>query len=103
VLARVKEQLRNPLCDPHPYLLVSYQAMGTVNGVPVLESENGRRLQLTNAENGGWPETLPPLTLLGGRVKLFSAVLLRFVYQEQRIAAVPLTLVGEHEILRLAY
>jgi hypothetical protein len=103
VMTMAKTQIRNPLCDPNPYILVTFQTIGTAEGKLVLENESGQRLPMVNDESGKWPETLPVLTLLGERLSLFSAVLLRFVYINQSVSAVPLTLVGKNEILRLAY
>jgi hypothetical protein len=103
VLTKVKEQLRNPLCSPQAYVLASFRALGTVNDSLVIENGSGRRLPLTAADDRVWPETLPPLMLLGSRIEVYSAVLLRFSYIRESIAAVPLALIGEREILKLAY
>src|SRR5213078_1520888 len=78
VLKDVKTQLKSPLGDRHPVVLVKYRALGRVGDDFTIEDPNGERLVLADDGYAGDPATLPLLPMLPKEVRHGQAMLVRF-------------------------
>jgi hypothetical protein len=101
-LKQVRGQLRLPLADKHPVVLVCFSKIGEVDGHWVLEGQDGTRLTLTNGESNS-PDTLTVLELLSKQDMESGAVLLRLYHDLDTgsLAGKPLTIITSTRIIRL--
>ncbi|MGE5549261.1 MAG: SWIM zinc finger family protein [Bacteroidota bacterium] len=104
-IQQVKNQLKNPLADRHPVLLLGYARLGLIDGAPVIEDADGERLGLANLPGGPEPPTVHLLPLLEERELYNGAMLARFHHDLAAglLRAQPLALAGADGIRRLAY
>ena len=103
VLKSVKEQLKTPLSDKNPYLLLAYAGIGkTVNGY-CIESPGGERIGLVNGGEQDIPDT--SWLLDQGMGDSAGAALCRFRVSAdlKTLNASPLSLVGRDRLIRLAF
>lgn len=102
VLKQVRGQIRLPLADKHPAVLVCFSKIGQVNGNWVLEGKDGARLTLTDGNNNS-KELIMLLELLSKRDLENGAVLLRFCHNLETgvLAGKPLSIITPTRIIRL--
>ncbi|PYJ55111.1 MAG: hypothetical protein DME24_25395 [Verrucomicrobia bacterium] len=105
VLKDVKTQLKSPLGDRHPVVLVKYRALGRVGDDFTIEDPNGERLVLADDGYAGDPATLPLLPMLPKEVRHGQAMLVRFHHDldSQKLRAKPLSILTEADVIRLTY
>jgi len=105
VIKDVKTQLKSPLGDRRPCALVRYRALGRAREHAVIEDQNGERLVLAEDHHPGEPATLPLLAMLPKAVRQGQVMLVRFHHDldSQKLHAKPLSVVTEHEVIRLTY
>ena len=105
VIKDVKTQLKSPLGDRRPCALVRYRALGRAGEHAFIEDPNGERLVLAEDHHPGEPATLPLLAMLPAVVRKEQVMLLRFHHDldSQKLHAKPLSVVTEHEVIRLTY
>ncbi len=101
ICRQVKQQLINPLCSRHPYVLLSCDEFSADKSGHFVRCGTVW-FQLANAVSGGWADTLPVLSLLGRRLSQYSALLGRFAYRDGSLQVAPLSLLGPQGLLRLA-
>jgi hypothetical protein len=101
----VKNQIKNPLSDKHPVLLLSYaEVKQDGEGAPILLDEQGKQLKLVDLPSVGHPTT--PLIPMLHRDQLKSQVMLVMFGQDlerNRLMAQPLSIVTDEEVIRLLY
>lgn len=102
---QAKNQLKSPLADRHPVLLVAsaeFRSDGT--GATVLADAQGKLLRLGDLPDTG-RATTPLVPLLAPECLREAAVLLRFGHdiEQDRLTAQPLSLVTASSIVRLLY
>jgi hypothetical protein len=105
VIKDVKTQLKSPLGDRHPFVLLKYRALGRAGEDVVLEDPAGERLVLADDNHDGEPATLPLLAMLPKAVQKDQAMLVRFHHDldSQKLRAKPLSIVTDTEMVRLTY
>jgi len=105
VIKDVKTQLKSPLGDRRPCALVRYRALGRAGAHAFIEDPNGERLVLAEDHHPGEPATLPLLAMLPQAVRKEQVMLLRFHHDldSQKLHAKPLSVVTEHDVIRLTY
>jgi hypothetical protein len=105
VIKDVKTQLKSPLGDRRPCALVRYRALGRAGEHAIIEDQNGERLVLAEDHHSGEPATLPLLAMLPQAVRQGQVMLVRFHHDldSQKLHAKPLSVVTEHEVIRLTY
>lgn len=105
VLKEVKNQLKSPLGDRHPYAAIKYRSLGRVGEGLVIEDPAGERLTLADDGHAGEPATLPLLSMLSPGILTDQVMLVRFHHDldAQKLRAKPLSIVTEREVIRLAY
>lgn len=105
VIKDVKTQLRTPLGDRHPFALLKYRALGRAGEDFILEDQNGERLVLADDQHDSEPTTLPLLSLLPKEIRNNHVMLVRFHHDldSQRLRGKPLSVVTEHDVIRLTY
>ncbi|RKN75963.1 SWIM zinc finger family protein [Paenibacillus ginsengarvi] len=102
---QVKNQMKNPLSDKHPVLLLHAASIGrTDDGLYALLDESGNRLLLTDIDCLGHP-TVPLLPMLNERWLKDQAYLVMFEHDMAlgRLAAQPLSIVTDDAVIRLLY
>ncbi|WP_438446967.1 SWIM zinc finger family protein [Gorillibacterium sp. sgz5001074] len=102
---QVKNQIKNPLSEKHPVLLVASSGiLQDSSGVPVLVDPQGKTILLSDLPSTGRPTT-PLLPLLKQDQLRESAVLLRFGQDREtnRLTAQPLSIITGTGIVRLLY
>ncbi|MCR2802735.1 SWIM zinc finger family protein [Paenibacillus soyae] len=101
---QVKNQIKNPLSDKHPVLLLRYTAILQQNDQFAIVDEAGNRLALADIRHLAHPTTglLPMLN--EGWLK-DQAMLLMFEHdmEQGRLAAQPLSIVTGQSLIRLMY
>jgi hypothetical protein len=105
VVKEVKTQLRTPLGDRHPFVLLKYRALGRAGDEIIVEDEAGERLVLADDQHDSEPATLSLLTILPKAAHHDQALLVRFHHDldSQRLRAKPLSVITETEIVRLTF
>ncbi|MGG1636521.1 SWIM zinc finger family protein [Paenibacillus sp. NRS-1760] len=100
----VKNQLKNPLADRNPVMLLHAAQVANSEGGYVLVDEQGARLPLDAISRLNHP-TLPLLRNLDKELLANVAVLVMFEDRlaEGRLLAQPLALITEQEMIRLFY
>ncbi|MCZ8520378.1 MULTISPECIES: SWIM zinc finger family protein [Paenibacillus] len=100
----VKNQLKNPLADKHPVLLLHYAGLGKVEDSWVIEDEQGKRLVLTDSGQPGGAGTALlaqlDVTLTRGGVML---VMFSHDWSTGRLLAHPLSVLSGGGVIRLVY
>ena len=101
----IKDHLKNPLSNKNPFALVKYKTIGSIGDALVMEDAAGDRLVLADAGEEGWFDTLATIRAIGKDVNKYKACLIRFKYlsDEGKLVASPLTLIGDSSILRLSF
>lgn len=105
VIKDVRTQLKSPLGDRQPCVLVRFKTLGRMGDAVVLEDASGEMLVLAEDAEPGEPATLPLLSLLPGTLLCDQAVLLRFHHDldARTLHAKPLSLIAPSDIVRLTY
>jgi hypothetical protein len=104
VVKRVKNQIKNPLSDKHPAMLVAYRDIIVIEGQYVLIDEQGKQIPLADTPQLDYATT-PMLPLMedghlrGGAM----LVLFRHDLERNRLTAQPLSLVTPQGVIRLAF
>ncbi|SCW63160.1 SWIM zinc finger [Paenibacillus tianmuensis] len=100
----VKNQLKNPLSDKHPVMLLHYAKLGRIGEDYVLEDEQGKRIVLGDIPALGQSSTqLLPLLKHGDTQDQAMLVMFEHDFAEGRLLAQPLALVTSSEIVRFIY
>jgi hypothetical protein len=105
VIKDVKTQLKSPLGDRHPLVLVRYHTLARAGKQTIIADQNGERLVLADDQHPGEPVTLPLLSMLPRVVLQEQAMLVRFHHDldAQTLRAKPLSIVTESDVIRLTY
>lgn len=100
----VKNELKNPLSDKRPVVLLSYAKLGVAGGRYVLEDEAGKRLTLGDIRSLSHPG-MQLLPLLGEHICRDQAMLVMFEQDllDGSLIAQPLCLVTGTETVRFIY
>lgn len=104
VLKQVRGQLRMPLADKHPVVLVLFSKIGKVNGHWVLEGMDGTRLTLTNGDNSANAcDTLQFMELLSAQSLENGAMLVKFYHDLKTgiLAGKPISIITPTRSIRL--
>ncbi|KNY27441.1 SWIM zinc finger family protein [Pseudobacteroides cellulosolvens] len=101
----VKNQIKNPLSDKAPVILLKFLRFGTVDNEFVIEDHTGQRLILEKPQNEHFPEGINILKLLKPEMLADQVMLLRFWHDmdRRRLTAVPLSLITNNRIIRLGF
>lgn len=101
---RVKNQIKNPLSDKHPVMLLAYRNVAVVDGQYVLEDDQGKQIPLADCPDLQ-PSTTAMLPLMKRDDLRGRAMLVRFEhdFEHNRLAAQPLSIVTEQGVIRLLY
>lgn len=104
VIRTVRNQLKDPLADKTPWVLVRYRALGRIGETAVLEDAAGERIALTDTGPAEELPTVHLLSLIDRNLHRDQVMLLRFTadLDSQTLRAKPLTIVTKDQILRLA-
>ncbi|WP_127579393.1 SWIM zinc finger family protein [Paenibacillus koleovorans] len=104
VIKQVKNQIKNPLSDKHPVVLLRYEAIERVGETIILVDEQGKQLQLADSSPLG-QSTTELLPLLHDAYMKRQAMLVLFEHriEENRLVAQPLSIVTANGLLRLLY
>lgn len=105
VIKEVKNQLKSPLGDRHPYALLRFAALGRAGDDFIIEDQSGERLVLTDHSNDSEPATLPLFRFLPKASRHNQVMLVRFHHDldAHRLTAKLLSIVTEDDIIRLIY
>ena len=100
IIKSVLNQVKNPLAAKNPAVLVPYKRLGLVGAQMALEYDRGERLMLCDVP--GENAVLQILTLLKPEHMRNQVMLVRFYpdLDSSRLAAGPLSLVTDNEIIR---
>ncbi|WP_426446165.1 SWIM zinc finger family protein [Paenibacillus sp. S-38] len=103
-LKTVKNQIKHPLADKHPVLLLHYARLGRTEDSFVIEDEQGRRLPLSDTADFGHATTVL-LSQLDAAWTREGAVLVRFSHDWSTgsLLVQPLSLITAGGVIRLAY
>lgn len=101
----VKMQLKSPLGERRPCVLVKYRAMGCAGDRLVIEDAAGERLVLHDDDREGEPPSLPLLPMLPRSVHHNQSMLVRFHHDldSQTLRVKPLSIVTASDIIRLTF
>lgn len=105
VIKKVKNQLKNPLSDKWPVLLLHTAFLGrTESGQFVITDDSGSRIVLEDISSlpQGTVELLPFLTA-SSLTDCFLLVMFKNHLEEGRLVAQPMTLIKEDSVTRLLY
>lgn len=105
VIKSVKNQIKNPLSDKYPVLLLSYSKIAMVDGVYIVEDEKGNRLVLEDNPFGLEPASVDLLRLVKEECLEGKALLVRFHnnLDTRKLRLQPLSIITENNIIRLVY
>jgi hypothetical protein len=101
----VKQQIKNPLSEKHPVLLIAYVELKLdAEGAAVLLDEQGKQLRLSDIQSIG-QRTTHLLSLLQGGVLRGQSMLVMLEHdmKENRLNAQPLSIVTDEQVIRLLY
>ncbi|MFC4306847.1 SWIM zinc finger family protein [Cohnella boryungensis] len=103
-IKRVKGQIKNPLSDKHPAVLLAYSQIVEANGSYALKDIQGNLLALADLPCLQQPTT-HLLPLLGNEDLNNQAALLMFEHdlESNRLMAQPLSIVSNNGVVRLLY
>ncbi len=101
----IKNQMKAPLGDKNPVVLIQYKKIVSVEGKPALVDFKDQRLGLTDACDSGDPKTLIFLNYLPKQYfhNQVMVARLHFDIEKGSLHAKPLSIVGEDDIIRLTY
>lgn len=101
----VKTQLKSPLGDRRPCLLVKYRSLGRAGDAVVIEDAAGERLVLHDDHQESEPATLPLLPSLPRWTHRDQCLLVRFHHDldSQKLRAKPLGIVTASDVIRLTF
>ncbi len=101
----IKNQIKNPLSDKSPVMLLRFSRFGMVDDEFVIEDQAGQRLVLEKPENEYLPEGINILKLLKPQMLKDQVMLLRFWHDmdKRRLIAAPLSLITDNRIIRLGF
>ncbi len=104
VIKTVKNQIKNPLSEKYPLVLLSYARIGQVDGFFVAEDEKGQRLVLEDSYLCVEQDSAYMLELVEEKVLNDNCMLVRFHHNPDtgKLRAQPLTLITDNSIIRLA-
>ena len=103
---KIKNQMKKTLADNFVVLLFSYQKIGKVGAIPVLEDAFGNRIVLADMKLNGYEGSVDRLFVLPEENLFQNQVLLgAFFYdeEERRICVQPYSIITEDRIVRLLY
>jgi hypothetical protein len=103
VIKAVKNQIKNPLADKNPVMLLKYRNLGTADEDYIIEDDYGKRIRLVDITGNGCKSGM--LNLLKSDELANQAMLVRFEhdFNTGRLFAKPLSIITEKEIIRLCY
>ena len=101
----MKAQLKSPLGDRHPFVLIQYRALGRAGDEVMIEDATGERLVLSDNGHDNEPATQHLLPMLAQAARHDQVMLVRFHHDldSQKLHAKPLSVVTGADIVRLAY
>ncbi|CAG7629757.1 hypothetical protein PAESOLCIP111_03133 [Paenibacillus solanacearum] len=104
VIKAVKNQIKHPLAEKHPVVLLQYKEIAQAGASYVLLDEDDRPIPLTDIAYLGEPTT-PLLPLLHKTLLKRQAMLVMFEHrmQEGLLTAQPLSIVTPEAVVRLLY
>lgn len=102
---KVKNQIKNPLADKHPAVLLKYSRLGAVGGLYVIEDTTGQRLVLEDRPAGNAPSGIRTIQLMAPADLQRQAVLVRFRHDldSGKLRVQPLSIITGSKIIRLVY
>ncbi len=105
VIKEVKKQVKNPLSNKNPEVLIAYSKLGKIEDKFVVEDETGKKIVIQNSFNNTGRSTCDLLGLLNPEVFSKGAMLVRFEFNLDtgKIYAEPLSIITDNEIIRLVY
>lgn len=105
VIKDVKNQLKSPLAEKYPMVLLGYHRIGNVGKDLVMEDAGGQRLALQDTDATDEPATCSLLSLIHPKYLRQQTLLGRFHHNPdtRKLRVKPLSIVTDSEILRLAY
>lgn len=100
VIKTIKNQIKNPLSDKNPLVLLSFVRVGQVEGLYVIEDEKGQRIVL---EDNFEPYSTYLLELVDEKVLVDNCMLVRFHHNLDtgKLRAQPLSIITDDRIIRL--
>lgn len=100
----VKNQIKNPLSDKHPVMLLAYREVVAIDGRYALTDEQGKQIPLADIPRLGW-STTAMLPLLKREDLRDRAMLVMFEHDfaHNRLTAQPLSVVSPQGVIRLLY
>jgi hypothetical protein len=100
----VKNQIKNPLSDKSPVLLLLYTEIRQIEDTLVIVDAQGKQLQLANIAFPDY-DTTSLISLLNKQVVLDQAILVKFGHDmdKNQLQVQPLSIVTPQEIIRLLY
>ena len=100
----VKNQIKNPLSDKHPIMLLAYRGIVTVDGQYALVDEQNKQIPLGDIPRLGYG-TMHMLPLLKDEDLRNGAMLVMFQqdFERNRLTAQPLSIVTTQGVIRLMY
>ncbi|BBH19988.1 hypothetical protein Back11_13330 [Paenibacillus baekrokdamisoli] len=100
----VKNQIKNPLSDKFPVLLLFYTEIGQIDDTLVIVDAQGKQIQLANI---AFPDhdTTSLIPYLNKQYVKDQAILVKFghMMDKNQLQAQPLSIVSSNEIIRLLY
>lgn len=101
----VKNQIKNPLSNKNPVVMLQYKKIGFVGDTFVLLDAEGQRLILADNAGSTEPETVGLIDLLSPQDMENQTMLVRFHHDmdSRRLSAKPLSIIRENTVIRLAY
>jgi hypothetical protein len=101
----VKNQIKNPLAQKYPVVLLKYSRIGKVDNHYIIEDENKIRLVLEDHNLKFEPPATRLLNLIKEPQLKDGAMLVRFFHNldSQKLRCQPLSIISGQEIIRLIY
>ncbi len=105
VIKEVKNQIKLPLADKSPVLLLRYKQIGKVADHLVMEDANGERLILEDTDAVQEPESCHLLSLIHEKYLKEQSILGRFHHNldTHQLRVKPLSIITDSDIIRLVY
>ncbi|KNY29220.1 SWIM zinc finger family protein [Pseudobacteroides cellulosolvens] len=105
VIKLIKNQIKNPLADKCPVVLVKYEKLGVIDDTFIIEDKSGQRLVLETSENKALPTGVRVLKFLNPDKLQNAVILLKFKhdFDTKKLFTIPLSVIIENEIVRLSF
>lgn len=105
VIKLVKNQLKSPLADKYPAMLLWYKRIGKAGDHLVMEDAGGEQLVFDETQAFNEPKSMPLLYQIPSGYLTDQALLVRFFHNQdtQKLRVKPLSIITASEILRLVY